>query len=138
MRCPAAIALTVCLPFAASAQSFTAVNGLAVVPLDADSMEVVEIKRTGSRGVWCAAADFVRQRLGNPRRAEIYVMVPRGASRSVQGSNGTIFTIAPDPSTINAKPSYSASVSEVGVKMSVSQAYKYCSDVDKTSMAGNG
>ncbi|MDW4496596.1 hypothetical protein R5H30_01275 [Sulfitobacter sp. D35] len=125
------------LPVMATAQTFTAVNRLAVVPLGPGSFEVVETVKTGGRGYWCAAADYVRRQLGNPRRAQIYVIAPLGPSRTVAGARAVGFTITPDTNMAQLKPSYSAATNKLGTNLSVLTSYKYCSDANPKNQGGD-
>ena len=63
------------LPLQAAAQqpAYRAVNWLIVVPVTANSFEVLEDYGEGARGMWCAAGDYARNRIGVPVRAQLYL-----------------------------------------------------------------
>ena len=44
----------------AVAQAFRSVNRLIVVPVSSDTFEVIDDKRAGAQGMWCAGADYAR------------------------------------------------------------------------------
>lgn len=121
-------ALCAIVPIAASAQTFRAQSWLYVVQLNAKDFEVIEARGEGPRGMWCAAADFVKSRLGTSKNMRIYIKSGRGPSLSAVGRKSVVFTI--DPSSLSAEPSqgYSVSLSKVGYSLSVGHAYSFCTD----------
>ncbi|MDW4497011.1 hypothetical protein R5H30_03385 [Sulfitobacter sp. D35] len=126
----AALAVAASLSFACAGQAqqaYRSINYHYVVPLNANSMEVVERADSGVRDVWCAAADYVRRVLGDPRRARLYLIAPSGPARTAQGRRGTSFTISAEAAG-NPSPSYSASLRTVGTNLSVAAAWNYCRD----------
>ena len=54
------IVVTAVTATAGLAETFRAVNRLYVVPVTPDTFEVIEDRGAGARGIWCAAADYVR------------------------------------------------------------------------------
>ena len=123
------IALVLVLPIAAAAQSFQSINRLEVVPTGPASLEVIESPSSGVRDVWCAAADYARHRLGNPIRAKLTLIKPRGPSQYRAGRNSVGFTIAPDPAVAGSGPTIYATLDEVGNTLSVPGSYRYCEAV---------
>ncbi|MGJ8627493.1 MAG: hypothetical protein ACSHXB_11105 [Sulfitobacter sp.] len=121
-------ALCAIVPIMASAQAFRAESWLIVVPLNAKDFEVIEDRGEGPRGMWCAAADFVKSRLGTSTNTRIYIKSGRGPSISAAGRKGVVFTT--DPARLSAEPSrgYSVSLSKVGYSLPVGHAYSFCTD----------
>lgn len=116
------------VPAVASAQVYEAVNRLKVVSLNASDFEVIEARGEGARGIWCAAADYARVRYGGSGQQRIYIKSPRGASQTVRGRKGVVFTMAAD--RLNAAPQRSVSVSvrTAGINLSVNHALQFCRD----------
>ena len=123
------LAVSLFLPLTATAQSFVSINRMEVIPQANNGMEVIERSDSGVRDVWCAAADYVRAVLGDPVRARLYLIKPRGPSQSRPGRKSVGFTISPDESMAANSPSYSASLREIGTNLSVATSYTYCDDV---------
>jgi hypothetical protein len=123
------IVLATVLPIAAFAQSFQSINKLEVIPRGPTSLEVIESPSSGVRDVWCAAADYVRQRLGDPIRARLTLNKPHGPSRDRPGRDSVGFTITPDPAIKGTGPSIYATLDEIGTNLSVPGSYQYCEDV---------
>ena len=73
----------VSLPTASVAQSYQAINRLQVFPLGGSDFEVIEARGEGARGMWCAAADYVKARFGQGTTGRIYVKTARGPSVSL-------------------------------------------------------
>ncbi len=121
------VALCTILPVAAAAQAFRSESKLMVVPTGTSDFEVIEARSRGPRGIWCAAADYAKSRLGANDRSELYLKTPRGPSVTTRGRTGIGFTI--DPGHLSAKPNtgYSLSVSKVGYQLRVGHAYSGCS-----------
>lgn len=116
------------LPVAAAAQTYRAESRLIVVPLNALDFEVIEDRSAGPRGIWCAAADFAKFRLGVRGDTRLYLKTPRGPSTSAVGRKGVVFTI--DPARLGAEPNrgYSVSLTKVGYNLPVGHAYSFCTD----------
>lgn len=121
-------ALCAGLPVAGAAQNFEAENGLVVVPLSATSFEVIEANGEGPRGLWCAGADYAKDRVGVAVGDRMYVKTPRGPSLSVPGRQGVVFSL--DASELPAPPvqSYSISVRVQSLGLPVSHAHEFCYD----------
>lgn len=124
------LSLSMIMPFAVSAQQqiYRAVNWLIVVPITPTEFEVIEDYSEGARGIWCAAGDFARNRVGVPTGAKLYLKGARGPSRRVPGETSVLFTL--DPNTLDVAPrgSYSLSMREVGQGRSVAQSYQLCTE----------
>lgn len=118
------------LPVQAAAQqpAYRAVNWLIVVPLTPNSFEVLEEYGEGARGMWCAAGDYARNRIGVPVRAQLYLKGARGPSRAVPGRTAVLFTLDADTLDRPPRSSYSLSMREVGQKRSVAQSYQLCTE----------
>jgi hypothetical protein len=126
-------------PLAAAAQSYRAINDLEVFPLDRTTFEVIEARGEGPQGIWCAAAEYAKNRLRT--QARIYIIKGRDGARSVAGRKSVVFTT--DVASLPAGPfrSISVSTSRVGVGLPVNHALQFCRtddfDVDEWSAPGN-
>jgi len=110
----------------AASQAFRAVNLYFVVPISRETFDVIEDRRTGARGYWCAAADYVRKAgLDGPRK-RIFIETPRGASKTQAGRTGVVFTVAPGDDIRDTPPSYSVTVRNRGENLSVGHAHNFC------------
>ncbi len=116
------------LPAMAGAQSFTAENRLEVVPLNGGQFEVIEARGEGPRGIWCAAADFARDRLGVPGAERVYISRGRGPSVSGARRKSVIFTTDPDVLSRPPFQSVSLSTDQVGMGLPVNHAHQFCID----------
>ncbi len=121
-------ALCAILPIAASAQAYRTESWLVAVPLNAKDFEVIEDNGEGPRGIWCAAADFAKNRLGLPTSANLYIQTGLGPSVTTPGHRSVVFTI--DPERLSAKPNkgYSVSLKKVGYTLHVGHADNFCTD----------
>ncbi len=128
MRSLIIASLCASLPIAANAQAFRAESHLIVAPLNGKDFEVIEARGEGPRGIWCAAADFAKSRLGSSGGTRLYIKSGRGPSVAAPGRKGVVFTT--DQARIDSKPSrgYSVSVTKVGYNLSVGHAYGFCQD----------
>lgn len=119
-----ATVLALAVPMAAHAQTYRAVNKLDVIPLNRTTFEVIEAAGEGPRGMWCAAADYVENRLRTEGR--IYIRDGRGPSRKVSGRKSVVFTT--DVSSLSQGPfqSLSLSTSQVGVGLPKNHALQFC------------
>ena len=93
-------------------QSYLAINRLDVVPL--------------TRGIWCAAADYTRRTGRDGPQKRLYVMTPRGPSKTRPGATAVAYTLAPDERLKNTPASYSVSVRREGENLPVHHAYNFC------------
>jgi len=116
------------LPATLSAQNYRAVNYLTVVPLTGASFEVIEAHGEGSRGMWCAAADYAERKLNATDR--VYIAEPRGPSKTAAGRKSVVFTT--DAASLVQGPSRSVSVdtSQVGIGLPIAHAIQFCRDAD--------
>lgn len=112
----------------AAAQTFTAVNKLSVIALNASDFEVIEARGEGARGMWCAAASYALTKKRMQRNHRIYVKTARGPSISRPGRKGVVFT--DDARRLSQGPSKSVSVSTnvVGMGLPVAHAIQFCRD----------
>lgn len=116
------------LPAVAGAQTYTAFNDLAVIPLSSSSFEVIESDGEGPRGIWCAAASFAQDRAAVPTSTRMYIKTPRGPSVSRAGATGVVFTT--DTAELPSPPvrSYSVSVRQQSAGLTVAHASQFCKD----------
>lgn len=112
----------------ASAQSYTAVNRLQVVPLGGGAFEVIEARGEGARGIWCAAADYVLARDGRGGGKRVYIQRARGPSTVAQGRKGVVFTTNVNALNVEPRQSLSVSVRTAGVGLPVNHAVQFCQD----------
>lgn len=118
----------VSLPTASVAQSYQAINRLQVFPLGGGDFEVIEARGEGARGMWCAAADYVKARFGQGTTGRIYVKTARGPSVSRPGRKGVVFTLDPNSLAQPASQSLAVTVRSVGVGLPTNHALQFCRD----------
>lgn len=120
---------------APAAQAFTAINGLAVNPVDsAGRFEVISRGGDGPRQIWCAAAEFAREVQGVGNTARLYVAAPYGSSSTAPGLHGVTFTARPDTTLANGpRPgtdgNYSVRIRQTGFNLRLGHALGFCDDV---------
>ena len=127
MRFVILAAICALAPTLATAQTFTSINQLKVVPLNGSEFEVIEARGEGARGIWCAASDFALKRLGLDR-GRIYVHSARGPSISGLGRKGVVFTADPGRLSVPPSTSHSVSVRNVGQGLPIQHANLFCKD----------
>lgn len=119
----AAVAIGLAMP--ATAQDFRAENRVKVRSGNGDFM-VLGDGGFGARGIWCAAADYARDRLGARGADRLFVKSPR--TRGV-GENSTVtFTLEPGGLTAQQVLILGASIRNPGANLSVGHAYGFCAD----------
>ena len=74
------------------AQSFESGTRLPVNPVSGSQFEVIEEGSVGSPQVWCAAATYSNDVLGQYAKTELTVISPRGPSVTSPGRKGVVFT----------------------------------------------
>lgn len=120
---------------ATSAFAFTAVNGLSVVPTDAQgTYDVISNPGSGPRQIWCAAAQFADFALSAQGNTRVYLVAATAKSAAYGGRRATRFTIAPDAELANAPGpnaggSYSVSLSKIGYNLRVAHAEGFCDTI---------
>lgn len=122
------IALTAALSFlaaGASAQSYRAENFLTVNPVSQSRFEVIEARGEGARGMFCAAASYAERRLG-VKGGRVYVLSPSGASQTVAGRKGVVFTV--NANDVQPVSGVSVSVRQAGYGLPVFHARQFCKD----------
>lgn len=124
----AAITIAFLIPVSAAAQEFRSSNDLIVRPLSATSFEVLGTRASHAKSYWCAASDYVRDRLGDPARVRITVVSPPGSLSS--GARNVGFSIAADAAK-GQSASNSVSVGNVGASVSPTLAGQFCDDLDR-------
>lgn len=110
----------------ADAQAFRSVNRLIVVPISEDTFEVIDDRRAGAQGMWCAGADYARRAGLDGIRKRMYVVEPLGPSRTRANANAVTFTTNPDPELADSPSAYSVSVKKRGDNYSIQHAYNFC------------
>lgn len=126
---PAAALLALCLPALAAAQPYRAENLLIVNPVDATAFEVIEARGEGARGIWCAAASYAEERLGQRDGARLHVLVPLGPASTAPGRKGVTFTTDPTRLPLPPVRGYSVSVREQGYTLPTFHARQFCRDI---------
>ncbi|MGA9254792.1 MAG: hypothetical protein WBV78_17795 [Roseobacter sp.] len=114
---------------AIAAQAYRSVNWLFVVPVNADTFEVIDDRGESARAIWCAAADYVRAAGLDGVRKRIYIVEPRGPSRTQANAIAVMFTTNPDEEMAKTPSSYSVSVKRKGENLSVGHAYNFCASL---------
>ena len=109
----------------AQAQDFRAENRVTVRP-GTGEFSVLGDGGFGARGIWCAAADFARDRLGARGVDRLYVKQPR--SRGVGEASSVVFTLQPGDLQPQQVLILGFSVKTAGASLSVGHAYSFCAD----------
>lgn len=91
-----------------------------------DTFEVIEDRGAGPRGIWCAAADYAQKAGLDGLRKRMYVLEPRGPSRTVANEIGVVFTVNPDEQLKKTPSSYSVGVKTKGENLTISHARNFC------------
>lgn len=121
-----AIAFAAALPGAATAigfgLSFAVGLDLDVNPLPGNRFEVIEARGAGAQDIWCAAALYAEETLGQGK-GRLYVAVPRGPAQTVPGRKGVAFTLTAPAETSRA---YSVSVNVAGQSLPIFHARQFC------------
>lgn len=110
----------------AAGQAFRAKNWLFVVPINADTFEVIEDRGAGARGMWCAAADYAQAAGLDGTRKRLYVENPRGPSKTQPGRTGVVFTTNPGEDIKDTPSSYSVTVNRRGENLSIGHSLNFC------------
>ncbi|UOA28199.1 hypothetical protein [Pseudosulfitobacter sp. DSM 107133] len=98
---------------------------LPVNPLSASTFEVIEKNGAGPRDIWCAAATYAIDQLGD-QRGRLYIVTPRGPAQSVAGAKGVAFSTR-DPGNAPA-PGHSVTTSVPGANLLLFHAVQFCKD----------
>ncbi len=125
MRYLTTVLLTCLIASPVNAQTFRAENRVDVVPT-ANGFAVQSGGGFWARGMWCAAADYARDRLGARGTDRVYI---RTARTPGLGQRSAIeFTL--DPAGLNpvAVVSVGASLRNAGANLSVDHAQTFCAD----------
>jgi hypothetical protein len=128
MRSILAAVICATVPFAADAQSYEAINRLNVIPLGGSSFEVIEARGEGPSGIWCAAASYAQDRVGLTNSTRMYIKTPRGPSISGAGRIGVVFTTDPNDLPSPPQKSYSISVDQQSIGLTIGHSIQYCKD----------
>lgn len=107
----------------ASAQVFQAENRVLVTPAGGNSFAIPSGGHFGARGVWCAAADYARDVLGQPGTARLYVQQPKTTPSGV-----VVFGLDPAGAQPAAVSSTSAALRAAGSNLSIDHAVQFCVD----------
>ncbi len=126
MRLMFAAALFVGLSTPTMSATYRANNLLYVVPITQDTFEVIEDRGAGPSDIWCSAADYAREAGLNGVRKRMYIVEPRGPSRTTPNAKGVIFTTNPDEDLKNTSRSYSVSINRKGENLPIDHAYEFC------------
>lgn len=110
----------------AAAQVFRAVNLLYVVPITADTFEVIDDRGASAQAMWCAGADYARRAGLDGIRKRMYVVEPRGPSRTRARAIAVTFTTNPPPELADSPSTYSVSVKRAGDNYAIGHAYNFC------------
>jgi len=120
-----AFALVALIAVPASAQTFRAENQVDVVPT-AGGFAVQNGGGFGARGMWCAAADFARDRLGARGVDRIYVRT--GRTPGVGQRAPVEFTLDPAGLTPSSVLIAGSGLRTPGANLSVDHAHIFCDD----------
>lgn len=95
--------------------------------ISATSFEVIEGQDMSPRAFWCGAATYIERRQGKSSSTVIYLKSPRGASVTMPGRLGVVFTT--DARAVpDVGPSLSVSVRQAGQSLQSFQARGFCRD----------
>lgn len=111
---------------AVTAQAYRAVNRLYVVPISSDTFEVIDDRGASAQALWCAGADYARRAGLDGIRKRMYVVEPRGQSRTRANVKAVTFTTNPSPELADSPSSYSVSVNRRGDNYDIGHAYNFC------------
>ena len=98
---------------------------LSVNAVGAGQFEVIERRAAGPRDVWCAAAKYAQQTLGQ-RQGRIYVAVPRGPAQTEAGRKGVTFSMSAPPAP--ASTGVQITTRTIGASLRVNHAIQFCRD----------
>lgn len=112
-------------PTAQASGSFFPDLNLSVNAVGSGQFEVIERRGAGPRDVWCAAAKYAQQTLGQ-QRGRIYIAIPRGPARTEAGRNGVTFTLSAPASAVSTGVQITTRVS--GASLPVNHAIQFCRD----------
>lgn len=126
MRFLLPLVLSTACSLPAIAADFRAINRLNVVPISADTFEVIEDHGAGASDIWCAASEYARAAGLDGVRRRMYVVDPRGPSKTRANEIGVVFTVNPDDEMRNSPTSYSVTVKRRGENLSIGHANEFC------------
>ena len=110
------------------AQSFESGTRLPVNPVSGSQFEVNEEGSVGSPQVWCAAATYSNDVLGQYAKTELTVISPRGPSVTSPGRTGVVFTTDTTGLDVVPRAANSATTDIAGVTFAVSMALTFCDE----------
>lgn len=125
MRIATLVTAFACIATASSAFTNRYTSRLDVNPINGTQFEVIEGYGEGARGMFCAAAVYAEQVLG-VRGGRVYVLTPRGPSRTVQGRKGAVFTV--DANDVTPAFGASVTVKQPGYGLRITHALQFCSE----------
>jgi hypothetical protein len=111
-----------------AAATYRSANLLYVVPISNDTFEVIEDRGAGPSDIWCSAADYARAAGLDGVRKRMYIVEPRGKSKTTPNAIGVTFTTNPSEELKNTPRSYSVSVKRKGENLPIDHAYEFCFD----------
>ena len=114
MRFLIALILICMTALTAAASVFRSVNRLYVVPVNRDTFEVIEDRGAGASDIWCSAADYAQAAGLDGVRKRMYILEPRGKSRTTPNATGVLFTTSPSDDLKDTPHSYSVTINRKG------------------------
>ena len=124
----AMIAAMIWLPLAAQADTMGREDGMVINPLSGPDFEVIEDVGFGAAEFWCGAATYVQRRRGMPGSTPIYLKSARGPARTVQGTDGVVFSTSDAGLPPPDRTRLSVTVDAPGEMMKAVIARRYCRD----------
>ncbi|MBN2905720.1 MAG: hypothetical protein JXJ18_03315 [Rhodobacteraceae bacterium] len=101
-----ALLLTACVPAgpndAPGAMRTFRGNLVVPDPIHPGQFEVFSRPGDGGGDFWCAAAEFAENELKALPNRRIYLVTPRGPSRTRPGTTSVVFTVSPDAALLKA------------------------------------
>lgn len=120
-----AVCLAACLAGPVAAQEFRAENRVTVTPVSG-GFAISNGNGYGARGMWCAAADFARDRLGAQGTDRVYIRDAR--SPGIGQRAPVVFTLSSAGLQPSGVLSVGASLRTPGANLSVDHAQQFCAD----------
>lgn len=121
------LAVLVGLAGPGNARTLSEQDSIVINPINDTDFEVIQGRLSGAAGYWCGAATYIERRMGQSELTRIYVKRPEGASLTVPGSKGVVFTTSP-AGLPEAPKRNTLTVAEPGATLKSAQGRLQCRD----------
>ena len=123
------LGLLAAMALAQPASAFTAINHHRVNPVAGTAQfEVIGRPGSGPLEYWCAAAEYARLELGQPTRAQVMMVSPRGPSVTSGYRSAVVFQLDP-AGTAPPSPGAGYSLKQAGYGMTIGTAGTFCDNL---------